>query len=139
MLPVKFVRRLEVLPARHLSPLVALPPLGEAVQTGHWPLTQLPLATLASVEVTEDIENGLRQFTTKVTAALRCHYEVPTVPVALVLTLTDGSQLIVGTASRPFPVVTVTVTRPDKASSQSCETLTATWTAPTPALSPIAQ
>lgn len=55
-------------------------------------------------------------------------------PIALRLTLTDGSQLIMGTSTRPFPLTTVTTKRPDKSSEQSAQTLTSTWTAPSPAL-----
>lgn len=131
---VRYINKLAVCSAQHLSPLVAFPPSSAAYSTGYLPFEDLPLAALASLEVTEEMQDGERVFTSKVTAVLKCPYDVPTKPIALRLTCTDGATLIVGTASRPFPVTTVSVAHPEKASERSAYTLGATWTAPTPAL-----
>ncbi len=83
--------------------------------------TRLPLASLAAVEVTDEVENGTRRYTTKLTATLRCPYaEVQEAltrrHLSLRLTAADGTQYIMGLACRPHPLIRVSAT------------LTSTWT-----------
>lgn len=131
---VRYINRIDYCSAQLLTPVVNFPPAQTAYATSYLPFENLPLAALAALEVSEEIQDGERVFTSKLTAVLKCSFDVPSRPIALRLTCTDGTQLPLGTSRRPFPLATVTIAHPNKASEQSAYTLTATWTAPTPAL-----
>lgn len=131
---IRYINRLAYCSAQLLSPVVVFPSSSAAYSTGYLPFEDLPLAALASLEVSEEMQDGERVFTSKLTAVLKCPFDVPTKPIALRLTCTDGTTLILGTAERPFPLSSVSVAHPEKASERSAYTLNVTWTAPTPAL-----
>lgn len=131
---VAFITALQYCAASQLTGVQAFPPSSVAIVSGLPDLKDLPIAGLASLEVSEETQDGQRIFTSKLTATLCGTFDAPTAPIALLATLTDGTRMLLGTSSRPFPLTTITTKRPDKASEQSAQTLTCTWTAPTPAL-----
>lgn len=130
----KYINRIDFCSASLLTSMLVFPPSQDAVITGDAVWKEIPIADLGSLEVSEELEDGQRIFTSKVTAVLCSEFEVPTAPIALRLTLTDGSQVIVGTANRPYPETILSISRGNKASEQSAQTLQTTWKAPCPAL-----
>lgn len=127
-----YVNRIETCAARHASVVTVWPPSPEGVVSGFMPLIELPLSGLAQLEVSREVSDGLSLFTSKLTAVMACPVDEPVEPQVLRLTLTDGSQLYLGTSARPFPTVSLSTSRPSKASEQSAQTLTAEWVAPMP-------
>jgi len=129
-----FINRIAFCSASLLTSALVFPPSSQVVLSADLATKDLPLAGLAALEVSEEMKDGQRIFTSKLTATLCEEFEPPAAPIALLMRLTDGSRLLLGTSARPFPIVAMSLKRPEKASSQSACTLTATWTAPTPAL-----
>jgi len=129
-----YINRIAFCSASLLTSALVFPPTSQAVVSGDTTFKEIPTAGLSSLEVSEELKDGQRVFTSKLTATLCGEFAVPAAPIALALYLTDGAQMLLGTSARPFPIVAVSLKRPEKAGSQSAYTLTATWTAPTPAL-----
>lgn len=132
-----FINRIDFCSASLLTSALVFPPTSQVIvpEDALAQMKEIPTAALSSLEVSEEVIDGQRVFTSKLTATLCKEFAVPAAPIALLMWLTDGTRLLMGTSARPFPAVAVSLKRPDKASSQSAHTLTATWTAPVPALS----
>lgn len=98
------------------------------------PWEQLCTVGYPSLEVTDEIENGYRQYTSKLTAVLAEAPSYATEPMAYRVTYTDGSHAIIGVDYAPYPLSTISDVHPSSPSEKSACTLTVTWTAPLPAL-----
>lgn len=89
---------------------------------------------LASLETTDELENGYRKYTTKLTAVLHEPPAYATEPLTYRATFADGAQAIIGLNYAPYPLATINDTHPSSAADKASCTLTVTWTAPTPPL-----
>ena len=89
--------------------------------------TELCLVGLASVEVSQNIENNSRLTTVKLTAHTTADFNVDHRRLAWRVTTVDGNQYLIGINEQPFPVTTVADHFPDKATERSGKTVTATW------------
>lgn len=74
---------------------------------------------LASLEVTDEVADGVRRYTSKLTYTTATRPAPSAAPLAYRLTLADGVQLIIGTDMRPYPITTVTETHEDKPSGRA--------------------
>lgn len=91
--------------------------------------TDLPIVGMAALEVTDEVDDGRHIYTTKLTATL-CQRCAPMAqPMAALLTLSDGSLMLIGSYDRPMPTITLADTRPAKPSEQAAATLTMTHAA----------
>ena len=80
-----------------------------------------PLCTigLPSLEVTDEITDGVRRFTTRLTYTLAQRPAPDEQPYAYRITLGNGVQLILGLDLRPYPIATITDSHEDKASGRA--------------------
>ena len=80
-----------------------------------------PLCTvgLPSLEVTDEVTNGVRLFTSKLTYTLATRPAPEAQPYAYRLTLANGVQLILGLYMRPYPVATITDSHEEKATGRA--------------------
>lgn len=84
-----------------------------------------PLCTvgLPSLEVTDEVTDGVRRFTTKLTYTLATRPAPDAQPYAYRITLVGGVQMILGIEQRPYPIATITDSHEDKASGRASCTI----------------
>lgn len=85
------------------------------------PWRTLPTVGLAALETTEEMENGVRLHTTKLSATLEETFVFPERPIAFLASSVNGSRLLIGTAQRPFPLITQNTILPSN-SAENCIT-----------------
>ena len=124
---LRYIRKIELCAARHVRTATPLPD-GLSVRLPDWaPWQPLPTVGLSSLQVTEELQNGQRIYTSRLTATLPARF-VPEQRTALRLTDVQGRQLLVGLAERPYPLLTQEDILPERPSEASRTQLTATWT-----------
>ena len=85
------------------------------------PWRTLPIVGLAALETTEEMENGVRLHTTKLSATLEETFVFPERPIAFLASSVNGIRFLVGTAQRPFPLITQNTILPSN-SAENCIT-----------------
>lgn len=128
-----YITHISRAPANHTQTILPCPDNRHAIPTAAYiPWEPLCIVSLASLEVTDEMRDGIRIYTTKLT--FQTHQPLPpdTTPFAYHLTLTDHTHLLLGTAQRPHPLRTTTDTREDRPTGKSTITHTITWTSPHP-------
>ena len=123
------INRVEFIETRYLNGIVLLS--DHEVSLQYWRnFAELCLVGLASVEVSQNIENGSRLTTIKLTAHTTDDFHVDYRRLAWRVTTVEGKQYLIGINEQPFPVTTVANDFPDKATEQSGKTITVTWQTP---------
>lgn len=131
---LKYATHLALIDADSLAPLRVYPPT-TAARLGYVPTAiDVPLAEMAQVDQSAELTDGILVYTTKVTATPLCPVDLPLTPTALMLTLVDGTRLLIGTQSRPFPTLTLSLQYPDTAEDAALQQINVTWKSPLPAL-----
>ena len=85
------------------------------------------LTDIAEAEVTENVENGLRLYTTKITARCSVRHQL-TAAVALRLTDTEGTQWLVGGVGTNKPLITTEQIHPGEYESPTVVKVNVVWT-----------
>ena len=99
------------------------------------PWQRIDIAGLAALETSEEVEKGVRLFTTKLTATLAAErMPLPERPLAYRLTTVGGQQFLLGTAFRPFPLTVQETVAPSRAAEVSAVSLSVKWTSDVPLL-----
>ena len=120
------INRVEFIETRYLNSIVLLS--DHEVSLQYWRnFTELCLVGLASVEVSQNIENNSRLTTVKLTAQTTADFNVDHRRLAWLVTTVEGNQYLIGCNEQPFPVTTVADNFPDKTTERSGKTVTATW------------
>lgn len=115
--------------SRLLKNIIVVP--GQGVLLRYWRnFQELPLAGLASYEVSSKVENKSRLFKHTLTALLSAHFEVHAKCYSFLLTTVDGERYLIGGPERPWPVVNTTDTFPGKVTEPAGCTLTIEHTDP---------
>ncbi|MBO5181840.1 MAG: hypothetical protein J6B92_08140 [Paraprevotella sp.] len=127
---IRHISKIEVCEAYHLALAVPLPDGLHVVIEDYMPFTMLPMVGLATVEVSDEVSNRLRIWTTKVSVTLPTRMEQLTHPLVFRLTDVCGRCYLVGTSELPFPKINFTDKFPERASGTSACTMTITWKAP---------
>lgn len=88
------------------------------------PWREIPIAGLAELETSQDLEEGERTFSASLSATL-CGdaFELPQRPLAFRLTSANGRQYLLGTAESPHPYVAFALSLPSEASDVTATTL----------------
>lgn len=124
----RMVKRIDRCNAQHLRWGVPVPDGKRIYMPDYMPWERVCISGFASLEVSDSIENGVRTFTTELTATLEDIPEYSAVPLAYRVTFQDGSTAVIGLADRPYPTTTIADKHEKKASSSSVCTLTVNWT-----------
>lgn len=103
---LRYIHKIEYCAAYHLRRAIILPAQRQALVREPMPWQELPIVGLAEVETNEEVENGTRLTTTKLTATLCRRFQLPTAPTAFRLTDTRGNTYLLGTAEHPYPLIT---------------------------------
>lgn len=112
----KYIKKVEWCNARHLYLAVPLTDNIHVYCVDYMPYEELPVVGLASLEVSDAVDNGVRLWTSKLTATLPERPAVPDTAVSLRLTAVDGTVFLMGLDCRPHPVVTIDDRHPSNAS-----------------------
>lgn len=91
------------------------------------PFTPISLVGLASCEIREYVENGVRTVTSNLTATLYCDLPLHTKPLAFRLTDVHGIQYLMGTMEKPYPFVIQSFTNSNKPIEKNEYTLFVQW------------
>lgn len=105
---LRHIKKVEYCAAYHLKRVIILPAQAIALVREPMPWQELPLVGLASLEVTDEVENGVRIYTSKLTATLCKSFLHPKRPSAFRLTDVQGNQSLLGTAQSPYPLISQT-------------------------------
>ena len=116
-----YIHKIEWCEAYHLKSAILMPHDRRAILRDVAPWRTLPIVGLAALETTEEMENGVRLHTTKLSATLEETFVFPERPVAFLASSVNGSRFLVGTAQRPFPLITQNTILPSN-SAENCIT-----------------
>lgn len=116
-----YIHKIEWCEAYHLKSALLMPHDRRAILRDVAPWRTLPIVGLAALETTEEMENGVRLHTTKLSATLEETFVFPERPVAFLASSVNGSRFLIGTAQRPFPLVSQNTNMPSN-SAENCIT-----------------
>ena len=116
-----YIHKIEWCEAYHLQSAILMSHDRRAILRDVAPWRTLPIVGLAALENTEEVENGVRLHTTKLSATLEETFVFPERPIAFLASSVNGSRFLVGTAQRPFPLITQNTILPSN-SAENCIT-----------------
>ena len=130
------IHKIDYCPANLAGEIHYLPERESAIAATGTPWIPLLIAGLAQLEVTEERENGLPKFTSKLTVKL-CSERLPLTNASQLLyrlTTASGRRLLLGLPRQPYPMTLQNVTVPKSAAEPSFVSLEVTLTADFPIL-----
>lgn len=116
-----YIHKIEWCEAYHLQSALLMPHDRQAILRDVAPWRTLPIVGLAALETSEEMENGVRLHTTRLSATLEETFVFPERPVAFLASSVNGSRFLIGTAQRPFPLVNQNSVLPSN-STENCIT-----------------
>lgn len=120
------INRIECCAASLLDGLLVIQSTSSAIpHTPLIPWREIPIAVLATLEVTEEVDSGVRLFQSKLTVTL-CGQRaaLPDGPLAFRLTSVSGYTYLLGTHRHPYPLTAQEVRLPSSPAEPSIVTLT---------------
>lgn len=120
----RYIRKIEYCAAYHLKRAIILPAQAIALVREPMPWQELPLVGLASLEITDEVENGVRIYTSKLTATLCKSFLHPKRSSAFRLTDVQGNQSLLGTDQSPYPLISQTESIGENAPSHTAFVIT---------------
>ena len=69
------------------------------------PWREVPIVGLVVLETGDELDNGVRLHTQKLTATLETEYVLPQSPTVFLITAVNGTQYLLGTYNAPFPLI----------------------------------
>lgn len=130
---IRNIKKIEWVKLTNPATLAILPGKAKVFLQGQI-CTKVNIVGLASMQVTENMKNGIRLYTTKITATLPARLPHDSNPKAVKLTDVLGKKYLVGLSSAPYPLITQEDKFADKASEKSACTLSITLTSSYPAM-----
>ena len=116
-----YIHKIEWCEAYHLKSALLMPHDRRVILRDVVPWRTLPIVGLAALETSEEVEDGVRLHTTKLSATLEETFVFPERPVAFLASSVNGSRFLIGTAQRPFPLITQNTILPSN-SAENCIT-----------------
>lgn len=131
---LRHICKVEYCAAYHLKRAIILPAQAKALVGEPMPWQELPLVGLASLEVSDEVEDGVRIYTSKLNATLCKSFLHPKRPSAFRLTDVQGNQYLLGTAYKPFPLVAIITNTSTNEAERTVTVLSANWVSLKPLL-----
>ena len=100
-----YIHKIEYCEANHLKSAIFLPNYFKVILKEVMPWREVPIVGLAALETGDELDNGVRLHTQKITATLETEYVFPHSPIVFVITAVNGTQYLIGTADAPFPLI----------------------------------
>ena len=131
------IHKIDYCPSNLAGEIDYIPGLNCAISVTDTPWQPLMIAGLAQLEETEERENGLPKFTSKLTAKLCSGRVLQTYksPLLYRLTTASGHKLLLGLPRQPYPMTIQNVSVPKSAAEPSFVSLDVSLTADFPILS----
>lgn len=119
-----YIHKIEWCEAYHLKSALLMPHDRRVILRDVVPWRTLPIVGLAALETSEEVEDGVRLHTTKLSATLEETFVFPERPIAFLASSVNGSRFLIGTAQRPFPLTVQEKQLPNQTSEMSYTQLT---------------
>ena len=118
------INHIEYCEARHIASAIIVPQTSMAIIREVAPWREIPIAGLAELETSQQLEEGARTFSASLSATL-CGdaFELPQRPLAFRLTCANGRQYLLGKAEPPYPYVAFALSLPSEPSDVTATTL----------------
>ena len=116
-----YIHKIELCEAYHLKSALLMPHDRRVILRDVVPWRTLPIVGLTALETSEEVEDGVRLHTTKLSATLEETFVFPEQPVVFLASSVNGSRFLVGTAQQPFPMVSQNSILPSN-SAENCVT-----------------
>ena len=100
-----YIHKIEYCEAKHLKSAIFLPDHFKVILKEVMPWREVPIVGLAALETGDELDNGVRLHTQKLTATLDTEYVFPHSPIAFLITAVNGTQYLIGTSDAPFPLI----------------------------------
>ena len=100
-----YIHKIEYCEAKHLKSAIFLPDHFKVILKEVLPWREVPIVGLAALETGDELDNGVRLHTQKLTATLETEYVFPQSPTVFLITAVNGMQYIIGTADAPYPLI----------------------------------
>ena len=127
-----YIHKIEWCEANHLKSALLMPHDRRVILRDVVPWRTLPIVGLAALETSEEVEDGVRLHTTKLSATLEETFVFPGRPVAFLASSVNGSRFLIGTAQRPFPLVNQNSVLPSNSAENSITELVVNFTSQFP-------
>ena len=100
-----YIHKIEYCEAKHLKSAIFLPNHFKVILKEVMPWREVPIVGLAALETGDELDNGVRLHTQKLTATLETEYVFPVSPSVFLITAVNGTQYLIGTADAPYPLI----------------------------------
>lgn len=100
-----YIHKIEYCEAKHLKSAIFLPNHFKVILKEVMPWREVPIVGLAALETGDELDNGVRLHTQKLTATLETEYVFPQSPTVFLITAVNGMQYLIGTADAPYPLI----------------------------------
>ena len=100
-----YIHKIEYCEAKHLKSAIYLPNHFKVILKEVMPWREVPIVGLAALEAGDELDNGVRLHTQKLTATLETEYVFPQSPTVFLITAVNGMQYLIGTADAPYPLI----------------------------------
>ena len=100
-----YIHKIEYCEAKHLKSAFFLPNHFKVILKEVMPWREVPIVGLAALETGDELDNGVRLHTQKITATLETEYVFPQSPTVFLITAVNGTQYLLGTSDAPFPLI----------------------------------
>ena len=131
---IRYINKVEWCDARHLHLAVPMADNLTVYCADYMPYEYIPMVGLASLELSDKIEAGIRVWTTKLSFVVPERLAHLTNHVSFRLTSVDGVQYIMGLSDRPHPIIGIDDRHPSSPTNQCACIVNATLIGPIPAL-----
>lgn len=96
------------------------------------PWHEVPIVGLAALETGDELDNGVRMHTQKLTATLETEYVFPQSTVVFLITAVNGTQYLISTSDAPFPLIQQSTILSSNAGENAITKLVANFTSQFP-------
>ena len=127
-----YIHKIEYCEAKHLKSALLMPHDRRVILRDVVPWRTLPIVGLAALETSEEVEDGVKLHTTKLSATLEETFVFPERPVAFLASSVNGSHFLIGTAQRPFPLINQNTILPSNSAENSITELVVNFTSQFP-------
>lgn len=100
-----YIHKIEYCEAKHLKSAIYLPNHFKVILKEVMPWREVPIVGLAALETGDELDNGVRLHTQKLSATLETEYVFPQSPTVFLITAVNGTQYLIGTADAPYPLI----------------------------------
>lgn len=100
-----YIHKIEYCEAKHLKSAIFLPDHYMVILKEVMPWREVPIVGLAALETGDELDNGVRLHTQKLTATLETEYVFPQSPTVFLITAVNGMLYLIGTADAPYPLI----------------------------------